>query len=128
VTAVTTDSTLVPIQTAYEFGPENLNFSEPATLKVCYNPDYLKSKNLSEKAVQIFYLDPDTKEMASVGGTVDLVAHCVTAQVEHFSTYIPAVTTSTVLTISAATVTPARPIVGIPLKVKLKSLQCLLAH
>lgn len=114
------DPSLVPIQSAYQFGPEDLNFSEPATLKVCYNPELLKNKKLTENAIQIYYLDPDTKELASVGGTVDPVSHCVTAQVEHFSTYIPAVTTAAVLTVSSSTVTPARPIIGMPLKVKTK--------
>ncbi|HNI96970.1 MAG TPA: hypothetical protein PL169_12930, partial [Leptospiraceae bacterium] len=114
------DPSLVPIQSAYQFGPEDLNFSEPATLKVCYNPELLKSKKLPENSVQIYYLDPDTKELASVGGTVDPVSHCVTAKVEHFSTYIPAVTTAAVLTVSASTVTPARPVIGMPLKIKTK--------
>jgi len=119
-TAPTATSEVVPIQNAYQFGPEDLNFFKTATLKICYNSSFLQSNNLNENTVQIYYVDPTTNKMVNVGGTPDLSTHCVTGQIEHFSTYVVAAQTltSTAPVVGGANFLPATPIAGMPLIVR----------
>lgn len=116
------NESITPIQAAYKFGPENLQFSKPAELKICYDgrPEFLKGKN--EKTLQIQLYDPKTKEYISYGGDVDLVNHCVTASIYHFSNYILTaqnlVLTNNAPTIGGATFFPGRLIEGLPAVVR----------
>lgn len=115
------DST-VPIQVAYKFGPEHLQFNKPAQLKICYDgrPEFLKGK--SEKTLQIQHYDPQTNEYISFGGDVDLVNHCVTTAIYHFSNYI--LTAQNLVlgnnppTIGGASFFPGRLIEGLPATVR----------
>lgn len=112
----------LPLQAAFEFGPEGLHFNKPASLKICYNAADIKARGLNEKTLQIQYHDPETGEFVSMGGDVDLVHHCVTASIYHFSAYV---LTAQLLavgnnppTIGGASFFPARPIAGLPLTVR----------
>jgi hypothetical protein len=114
---------IVPIQATYNFSPEGLQFNTPATLDICYNASEITNSGLSENSVQIYYLDPNTGEYANVGGTVNTATHCVSAQVEHFSTYLPAAQALTTVTnplptIGAPTFLPSTPLAGLPLRVR----------
>lgn len=113
---------VVPIQAAYSFGPEGLQFNKPATLKICYDPNAAQAQGLQEKTMQIQYRNPDTGEFISMGGEVDLANHCVSASIYHFSSYI---LTAQVLaagnnapTIGGAQLFPSTPIAGLPLTVR----------
>ncbi|TGL07712.1 hypothetical protein EHQ42_18860 [Leptospira levettii] len=116
-----TDS-IVPLQVAYKFGPENLQFNKPAQMKICYDgrPEFLQGK--SEKTLQIQHYDPATKRYISYGGDVDLVNHCVTTSIYHFSNYILTaqnlVLTNNPPTIGGATFFPGRLIEGLPAVVR----------
>ncbi|MCE9597372.1 MAG: hypothetical protein K8S54_05330 [Spirochaetia bacterium] len=112
----------VPVQAAYEFGPENLQFNKPATLKICYDAVNLIASGYQEKTLQVQYHDPDSGEFISMGGDVDLVNHCVSAPIYHFSSYI---LTAQLLaignnapTIGGASFFPGTPIAGLPVTVR----------
>ena len=113
---------IVPFQAAYSFGPEGTQFNTPANLEICYNPQELASKNLSEKTVQIQYYNPDTKEFVSMGGEVDTRRHCVTSPIYHFSTYLlaaqAALPGNNPPTVGGASFFPGRPIEGLPVTVR----------
>jgi hypothetical protein len=113
---------IVPVQAAYQFGPADLQFLKPATLDVCYNVQELVNAGLSENTVSLYYLDPVTGDYANIGGSVNTATHCVSAQVEHFSTYLPAASAlaavNTAPVVGAPTFLPATPIAGIPLNVR----------
>ena len=112
------NESVVPIQVAYKFGPENLQFSKPVQMKICYDgrPEFLQGKN--EKTLQIQHYDPKTKRYISYGGDVDLVNHCVTTSIYHFSNYI--LTAQNLVlgnnppTIGGASFFPGRLIEGLP--------------
>lgn len=113
---------LVPIQSAIQFGPEGLAFNKSAILKFCYSGSEVTAAGLAEKTVQVYYVDPDTGEYASVGGFLDKNSHCVSAEVNHFSTYLVAaqalLPTNNAPVIGAATYVPTTPIVGNPLRIR----------
>ncbi len=113
---------IVPVQAAYQFGPENLQFNKPATLTICYDANQLKSNGLQEKTVQIQYWNQETGEFVSMGGEVDAAKHCVSAPIYHFSAYI---LTAQLLAIGnnppaigGASFFPATPIAGLPVTVR----------
>lgn len=113
---------IVPIQVAYKFGPENLQFSKPVQMKICYDgrPEFLQGK--SEKTLQIQHYDPATNRYISYGGDVDLINHCITTSIYHFSNYI--LTAQNLVlgnnppTIGGATFFPGRLIEGLPAVVR----------
>ena len=114
--------TVLPVQAAYKFGPEKLQFNKPATMKICYDARDLATKGLAEKTMQIQYLNETTGEFVSMGGDVDLATHCVSAPIYHFSAYI---LTAQLLaigdnppTIGGASFFPATPIAGLPVTVR----------
>ena len=110
---------IVPLNVAYEFGPNELQFLKPANLDICYDVQELIDAGLSESTVSIYYLDPDTGDLASIGGTVNTATHCVSAEVDHFSTYIPAASALAAINnapvVGTPTFLPSRAIAGIPL-------------
>lgn len=110
---------ITPVQAGYKFGPEGLNFQKPAQVTFCYDAKELQG--LDERTMQVYYLTEDG-DYASMGGTVDPVSHCVSAQVEHFSTYIPAAYQSQsgnqAPVISAPIYLPQNPVIGVPLRVR----------
>lgn len=112
---------IIPFQASYSFGPEDLQFLVPATMDICYDPSQLAAQNLNEDSVQIYYHNPQTGELTSVGGDVDTSAHCVSAPVHHFSTYLAAAIAlspgNNPPVIGGATFLPSTPLIGIPLRV-----------
>ncbi|MBN8222914.1 MAG: hypothetical protein J0L53_18515, partial [Spirochaetes bacterium] len=112
---------LVPISTSLEMGGHGIEFNKPVALNVCYDASALVSQNLKEETVQVYYVDPLTGEYAAVGGNVNLAAHCVSAQLTHFSTYLIAAQIlqggNNAPVISAPTFTPTVPMAGLPLKI-----------
>ncbi|HMU81972.1 MAG TPA: hypothetical protein PKE49_04535 [Leptospiraceae bacterium] len=80
--------TIQPLQAAYKFGPENLQFSKPATLQICYDARNVNERGLQEKTMQIQYFDEESGQFVSMGGEVDQASHCVSAPIYHFSSYI----------------------------------------
>ena len=113
---------IVPLQVSYKFGPSGLHFNKPATMKICYDVQDLLARGLEEKTMQIQYYQPDSGKFVSMGGDVDLVNHCVSAPVYHFSTYV---LTAQILavsnnapTIGGASFFPARVIEGLPVTVR----------
>ena len=114
---------VVPFQAAYSFGPEGTQFNTPANLEICYNPQELINKNLSERTVQIQYYDPDTQSFVSMGGEVDTQRHCVTSSIYHFSSYILAaqalaLSGNLAPVVGGAAFFPALPIAGLPVTVR----------
>ncbi len=114
--------TTVPLQAAYRFGPEKLQFNKAATLSICYDPAELAARGLQEKTMQIQYVNTTTGELVSMGGDVDLGSHCVSAPIYHFSTYT---LTAQLLaignnapTVGGAAFFPGTPIAGLPLTVR----------
>ncbi|MBI3395061.1 MAG: hypothetical protein HY042_04435 [Spirochaetia bacterium] len=112
----------VPLQAAYAFGPEKLQFNKPATLSICYDAKDVVARGLQERTLQIQYLNQETGELISMGGDVNPVTHCVSASIYHFSTYV---LTAQLLsignnapTIGGATFFPATPIQGLPVTVR----------
>lgn len=116
------NDSVVPIQVAYQFGPEHLQFNKPVQMKICYDarPEFLQGKR--EDSLQIQHYDPKTKKYISYGGDVDLVNHCVTTSIYHFSNYI--LTAQNLVlgnnppTIGGATFFPGRLIEGLPAVVR----------
>ncbi len=113
---------VVPLQAAFSFGPENLQFNKPATMKLCYDVMDLQERGLTEKTIQVQYYNPETGEFVSMGGDVDFSNHCVSAEIYHFSTYV---LTAQILslsnnppTIGGASFFPGRPLAGLPLTVR----------
>lgn len=113
---------IVPVQAAYKFGPEGLQFNKPATLKICYDAVNLIASGYQEKTLQVQYYDPETEEYVSMGGDVDMVNHCVSAPIYHFSSYILTAQLlsigNTAPTIGGASFFPATPIAGLPVTVR----------
>ncbi len=113
---------VAPLQAAYRFGPENLQFNKPATLKICYDAKDVLAQGFQERTLQIQYNDLDTGEFVSMGGDVDMVNHCVSSPIYHFSSYI---LTAQLLgvgnnapTIGGAAFFPGRLIAGLPATVR----------
>lgn len=112
----------VPVQAAYKFGPENLQFNKPATLKICYDAKDLESRGLPEKTMQIQYYDTEADQFVSMGGEVDYANHCVSAEIYHFSTYILTAQLLSVgnnpPSVGGASFFPGIPLAGLPLTVR----------
>lgn len=70
--------------TAYDFGPSG-QFAAPAVLTLKYSPANIPAGALESRLV-IYTASAGTWQ-AVPGSTVDLVAHTVSATVDHFSTY-----------------------------------------
>lgn len=121
IAAPSPQENIVPFQAAYSFGPEELQFAVPARLEICYSAQELISRNLQEETVQIFYQNPHNGELTSVGGEVDPVNHCVTTEIEHFSTYLVAAislaTGNNPPVIGGGNLLPATPVIGMPLRI-----------
>ena len=113
-----------PVGAAFRFGPENTEFLQGNQATFCYSAAELQSAGLEERTVQVYYLDPDTNQYESIGGSVDPVSHCVTAQIEHFSVYLPAAyNLSTVVgnnapTITGTAIVPTQAIANLPLRIR----------
>ncbi|MCR9145123.1 MAG: hypothetical protein NXI24_22995 [bacterium] len=116
------DGSIAPLQAGYKFGPAGLQFNKPAVLKICYDAKDVIARGLQEKTMQIQYHDPDTGEFVSMGGDVDLVNHCVTSPIYHFSTYVLTAqilaVTNNAPTIGGASFFPGRLIEGLPATVR----------
>jgi hypothetical protein len=69
---------------AYSFLPDGATFAPPIILNWSYDPNTLPS-GAAEKDLYVVYWDG--VQWQSVGGTVNLVTHTVTAYVSHFSAY-----------------------------------------
>lgn len=112
---------LVPVGNAIELGAHGTEFNKSVTLNSCYDPAALAAKGLAEDTLQVYYVDPDSGNYAAVGGTVNKGSHCVTAQLQHFSTYLIAAQIlqggNNPPVVSAPTFTPSVPLAGLPLKV-----------
>ena len=79
---------IVPLQAAYQFGPEDLQFNTAADLEICYDGKDVQTRGLDERTLDIQYWDQENNEYVSMGGTVNPATHCVSAPIYHFSTYI----------------------------------------
>lgn len=112
---------LVPVGNAIELGAHGTEFNKSVTLNTCYDPAALAAKGLAEDTLQVYYVDPDSGNYAAIGGTVNKGSHCVTAQLQHFSTYLVAAQIlqggNNPPVVSAPTFTPSVPLAGLPLKV-----------
>ncbi len=119
--AVATPSeNLVPLTNSVELGAHGVEFNKPVSLNVCYDPATLAAQNLKEETVAVYYVDPATGEYASVGGSVNKASHCITADLQHFSTYLVAAQIlqggNNAPVISAPTLLPTAPMAGLPLR------------
>ncbi|MBX7057205.1 MAG: hypothetical protein K1X75_04020 [Leptospirales bacterium] len=112
----------LPVQAAYRFEPEGLQFNKPATLTICYNGDQVVARGLQERTLQVQYYDQDAGQYISMGGDVASGQDCVSAPIYHFSAYILTAqllaTTDAPPTIGGASFFPGTPIAGMPLKVR----------
>lgn len=113
-----------PVGPAYEFSPHDIEFLTDNQVRFCYSVADLQSAGLEEKTIQVYYLDPDTRRYESVGGTVDFSAHCVTAAVNHFSTYLPAayqlinVVGNNPPAVTGTAIVPTQAIASLPLRLR----------
>lgn len=111
---------LVPVGNTLNFGAEGIEFNQSVTLNVCYDSAALAAKGLPEDTVQVYYVD-DAGNYAAIGGAVNKTSHCVTAQLQHFSTYLIAAQIlqggNNPPVVSAPTFTPSVPLAGLPLKI-----------
>lgn len=116
---------LVPVAKSLELGAHGTQFSKSVALNVCYDPQTLAKQNLYEDTLAVYYVDPQTGEYGSVGGAVNKTTHCVSANIEHFSTYLVAaqnlslnLTPAEQLPQISVTYVPGTPIAGLPVKVR----------
>jgi len=119
--AAAAQETLVPVGASIELGAHGIEFNKPVALNICYDAAQLASQNLKEETLQVYYLDPVSGNYAAVGGVVNKGSHCVSAQLEHFSTYLVAAQIlqggNNPPVVSAPTFTPSVPLAGLPLKI-----------
>lgn len=112
--------TLVPVAASLEFGAHGTEFNKPVALNVCYDAARLAAQGIKEETVAVYYVDPATGEYASIGGSVNKASHCVTADLQHFSTYLVAAQIlqggNNAPVISAPTLLPTTPMAGLPLR------------
>jgi hypothetical protein len=95
----------------YDFTPDGVSFSPPATLTFTYDPEQIP-EGVAEESLVIAVWDEDTGEWVKLECTVDTENHTISAQISHFTTFtvlaytIPATFTTADLGISPAEVDP----------------------
>ncbi|MFZ5630174.1 MAG: kelch repeat-containing protein [Spirochaetota bacterium] len=116
---------VVPVAKSIELGAHGTQFNKTVALNVCYDPQVLASQGLYEETLAVYYVDAQTGEYGSVGGSVNKTTHCVSANIEHFSTYLVAAQNLSVnlpvaeqLPQISVTYLPGTPIAGLPVKVR----------
>lgn len=116
---------VVPVAKSIELGAHGTQFNKTVALNVCYDPQVLASQGLYEETLAVYYVDAQTGEYGSVGGSVNRSTHCVSANIEHFSTYLVAAQNLSVnlpvadqLPQISVTYLPGTPIAGLPVKVR----------
>ncbi|HNL69317.1 MAG TPA: hypothetical protein PKK76_12365 [Leptospiraceae bacterium] len=110
---------VTPVLMGYKFEPEGLQFSKSALLTICYPSQELSSQGLSASTAQVYLQDEDG--LIGMGGSES--GGCVTASVDHFSTYLAGaqalVAGSSAPSVSAtANFLPGTPVAGIPLRIR----------
>ncbi|MDE2293762.1 MAG: T9SS type A sorting domain-containing protein, partial [Elusimicrobia bacterium] len=78
-------SSLSPASPPTQFGPEGLQFAQPASVTLPYDPTEVTASAAEELKVE--YWNPTSGAWEPQPSVVDVVAHTVTAQVRHFSLY-----------------------------------------
>ncbi|MDE2292071.1 MAG: NHL repeat-containing protein, partial [Elusimicrobia bacterium] len=76
-------NSLSPASPPTQFGPEGLQFAQPATVTLPYDPTEVTVSAAEELKVE--YWNPTSGAWEPQPSVVDVVAHTVTAQVRHFS-------------------------------------------
>lgn len=115
---------IVPVSSEFEFGPNGIQFVGKTTAKFCYDRKLITNRGLQERTLQVYYRDPDTDRLESIGGTVNSATGCVIANLEHFSNYVLAaydlknITGNNPPAVTGVTWLPATPIAGIPLRIR----------
>ena len=81
---------LIPIDLSFELSPDGTCFhkNKPAKLTVYYNDKKLP-KGVNENTIRLYHYDPETEEYNCVGGEIDTANNSLTAEIKHFSYYIP---------------------------------------
>jgi hypothetical protein len=74
------------ISACYDILPDGVTFEPAATIIFRYDKNKIP-EGISENSLYIAEYDPDTETWTKVGGTVDLQANTVSAQIEHLSRY-----------------------------------------
>ena len=70
----------------YDFGPEGATFDPPITLEFTYDPDDIPG-DVAEEDLVIVHYDEDADEWVDCPCTCDTKTNCVTASIEHFTTF-----------------------------------------
>lgn len=115
---------IIPVSDSYQFGPDDTEFVIPNHAQFCYQPGDVSAVGGIESTLQVYYVDPETGKYESIGGTVDTMQHCVTAKIEHFSTYLVAaynlqnVVGNNPPAVTGTVWLPTQPIAGIALRVR----------
>jgi len=122
ITAQIDDSITLPsdkqqIGKAIKFEPEGLQFLVLPELRICYEHGAIADEN----SALIYYNSPEG-ELVAISGSVNQAAHCVSARIEHFSSYIAAahvqVAGNALPAIGGANFLPTTPMAGLPLRVR----------
>ncbi|MES0491977.1 MAG: FG-GAP-like repeat-containing protein [Leptospirales bacterium] len=72
----------------YELLPDGTQFNNDITITIDYDPAEVAALGIDETTLQMAYYDEQTREWVKIGGTVDLAANTVTAQVNHFTAFV----------------------------------------
>jgi hypothetical protein len=97
--------------TAFDFGPDGLQFDEPATITIGYDRNSVLAAGMKEEDLGIFVTNGIFIRLESV---VDLERTTVSAPVEHFSTFLVGTSMADLEVSLYAPTAPAK--VGVPLE------------
>lgn len=73
---------------AYDLGPDGATFDPPITVEFTYDPDDLPEDLEDEADLVIAFYDEDIGEWVELVCVVDTVNNTITAEVEHFTTFV----------------------------------------
>ncbi len=85
------DEGYTPFGQIYKFTPAGTSFSldKPAVMELNYNETALIAAGLDPRTVTLFYYDEENENYVVVESSVDISRKQITANVEHFTIYIP---------------------------------------